>query len=353
MESATMFQLPGITARDCVLGNPDLLERILLACPTATILHSQRVSRVWKIIILSSFPLQQALFLRAEPRKTNPIGSTRWKTNPLLEAAFPAWFAEIRNRYHMPGIKAFDELDWTDERRQAFTRAEASWRRMLPVQPAIGVLEIKNFSHGKVMDGLSNDVAYMERGLRMGTLYDLTEGHIARHRVSSFVVIWPRGKEEVVHGQVAVGNEEDEEDHKRKQQSPPPPPSPPPRPAPIKTSLRNDSLVSAGPNSPPLPSPWVIGSLVSTRVEEDASELQRQYDDSDVLEDDDDADSLCGDVNYGPYANLILAHVQQCYPGHLPSERKYKSKGQEPVAIKAGKHRFRQHGGTWEELTSS
>ncbi|KAK8173436.1 hypothetical protein IWX90DRAFT_381011, partial [Phyllosticta citrichinensis] len=168
-----MFQQK--TARDFVLGNPDFLERILLSCPVSTILHSQQVSRVWKIIVASSGPLQQALFLRTEPRQTNSIGSTRWKSNPLLEAAFPAWFVEIRHRHHMPGIEAFDEMDWTDERRQAFTRAEASWRKMLPIQPAVSVLEIKNFSHGKTMDGLSNDVAYLDGGLRMGTLYDLAE----------------------------------------------------------------------------------------------------------------------------------------------------------------------------------
>ncbi|KAK7544899.1 uncharacterized protein J3D65DRAFT_611149 [Phyllosticta citribraziliensis] len=352
MEQASMSQ--GITARAFVLGNPDLLERILLSCSIATILHSQQVSRVWKVIVASSVPLQQALFFRPEPQQTNPIGSTRWKSNPLLEAAFPAWFDEIRHRHHMPGIEAFDEMDWTDERRQAFTRAEASWRKMLPIQPAVSVLEVKNFSHGKMMDGLSNDVAYLDGGLRMGTLYDLAEGHVARHRVSSFAVIWPR-EEEVVHEHVSVGYIEDEEDQGRKQQSPPPPPSPPPRPAPIKTTVRADSLVSDGPISPPLPSPWVIGSLVFTRVEEEEEEedssepLQQQRDDSDLS---DDADSLCGDRNYGQHATLILAHVQQCYPGHLPSERKYKSQGQEPIAIEAGKYRFRQHGGVWEDLTS-
>ncbi|KAK8431606.1 hypothetical protein IWX49DRAFT_576863 [Phyllosticta citricarpa] len=349
MEQASMSQ--GIMARDCVLGNPDLLERILLSCPVATILHSQRVSRVWKIIISSSCPLQQALFFRPEPRQSNSFESTRWKTNPLLKAAFPAWFVEIRHRYYMPGIKAFDETDWADEQIQALTRAEASWRKMLPTQPAISVLEIKNFSHGKTMDGLSNDVVYLDEGLRMGTLYDLTEGHIARHRVSSFAVIWPR-EEEVFHGNVDVGYVEDEEDRKQKQQSPPPPPSPPLRPAPIKISLHTDSLVSAGPTSPPLPSPWVIGSLVFTKVEEeDSSEPQQQHgDDFDMS--DDDADSLCGEKTRGQHATLILAHVQQCHPGYLPSERKYKSEGQEPIAIEAGKYRFRQHGGLWEDLAA-
>ncbi|GME25960.1 hypothetical protein GTA08_BOTSDO01230 [Neofusicoccum parvum] len=353
------------SAKDRVLEVPDLLELILLYCPVFTLLHAQRVAHTWRHTIQASMPLQQELFFRPKPRTVNELGSTVWHYNPLLFIAFPSWFAQPRNRYHMPDVRAFEEMDWdrNPKRHKAFTRPEASWRRMLPTQPAIEVLEIVNFSHGKKMDGVSNDVAYFEDGLRMGVLYDLTEGHISRHVVSSFAAIWPT-EEQVFHADISVGYHEDHADRKQREETdnPPPPPSPPqrPTPVPIKTGTHDGAIVSPEPLSTPLPSPWVIGSLVSTRVREEnekevepvegAGEPEEDYyDDTDSVSDD-DTDSLCGQTNYGHHVTLVLAHVQQVHPGSFPPERKWKSEGQEAVSIHIGKYRYRDHGGTWKDI---
>ncbi|EKG19066.1 hypothetical protein MPH_03756 [Macrophomina phaseolina MS6] len=266
----------------------------------------------------------------------------------------------------MPDVRAFEEMDWNrnPQRHKAFTRAEASWRRMLPTQPAIEVLEIVNFSHGKKVDGLSNDVAYIEDGLRMGVLYDLTEGHISRHVVSSFAVIWPT-EEQVFHADITLGYHEDDADRKRREdnEKPPPPPSPPQRqtPVPIKTGTHEDATVNIEPLSPPLPSPWVIGSLVSTRIrEEDENEAgptegeeaehEEYYDDKSDVISDDGTDSLCGQTNYGHHVTLVLAHVQQVHPGSFPRHRRWRSQGQEAIAIHMGKYRYREHGGPWQDV---
>lgn len=350
------------SAKNRVLRDHDLLELILLYCPVFTLLHAQRVSRAWRLTIQASFPIQQELFFRPKPRTVNELGSTIWHYNTLLFTAFPSWFAQPRNRYHMPDVRAFEEMDWgrNPGRHKAFTKAEASWRRMLPTQPAIDVLEIVNFSHGKKVDGLSNDVAYFEDGLRMGVLYDLTEGHISRHIVSSFAVIWPT-EEQVLHADISVSYHEDDVDRKRREENdkPPPPPSPPqrPTPAPINLGTYDGAIVSTEPLSPPLPSPWVIGSLVSTKIREDSeheaepAEGEEEYydDDSDIVSTD-GTDSLCGQTNYGHHVTLVLAHVQQVHPGSFPPERRWKSEGQESVAIHVGGYRYRDHGGPWEEI---
>lgn len=355
-----------LPASKIVLGDPSLLEHILLFCPLATILHAQGVSRTWSTIIQTSPLLQQELFLRPKPRTFNELGSTVWQYNPLLFIAFPSWFTHPRNRYHMPDVRAFEEMDWdrSPQRHKAFTRAEASWRRMLPTQPAIEVLEIVNFSHGKTMDGLSNDVAYLEDGLRMGILYDLSEGHISRHIVSSFAVIWPT-EELAVHADISVGYHEDDIERERGEENdnPPPPPSPPqrPTPAPIKTGTHDGATVNTDSISTPLPSPWVIGSLVSTKIREgnengvepadgEEPENEHYYDDESDVDSDDGTDSLCGQTNYGHHVTLVLAHVQQVHPGSFPRNRMWKSEGQEAVAIHIGKYRYRDHGGSWKDI---
>ncbi|KAB5582532.1 hypothetical protein GE09DRAFT_1049533 [Coniochaeta sp. 2T2.1] len=166
---------------------PELLELILLALPPQDLLVSaQLVSRAWKDAIDSSVTLQQALFFRPSPVSDSHQPMV---LNPLLQKAFPPWFRADQKVLNGPMLIAV--LPWTASanRLAAFMRADASWRKMLPCQPAKRVLEVA----GKINDARgireTNGTAQFDEGIRMGTLYDFGID-VVRKFSSSFWILW-------------------------------------------------------------------------------------------------------------------------------------------------------------------
>lgn len=184
-------------AQHQVLHTPELLEKILASCgDMRAVLLAQRVSLFWHDLIRSSSLLQCMLYLEPVPPFAPDEGLSPeelWDTfslNPLLSHYFPGWLQQHErpgalNDYSAPkmcGVVSFakgrccregDENVSTNadegtvggaggepgeqgdsgggegegsgmsvvppfppERREAFTRAGASWRRMLVCQPA-------------------------------------------------------------------------------------------------------------------------------------------------------------------------------------------------------------------------
>jgi len=160
------------TATSRVLNTHELLENILLYVPPASLLcHTQRVCYLWRDIIRTSKPLQQALFFRPYPQADRK--ETSYKVNPLLLSRLSAPRSDTdtecyynlgpRNRGHPSRLrprgrslssedidlendyplgdssaKVLMEIDWGKLRSdEVFGRAEASWLQMLPVQPLV------------------------------------------------------------------------------------------------------------------------------------------------------------------------------------------------------------------------
>ncbi|KAK8041020.1 F-box domain protein [Apiospora phragmitis] len=164
-------------AQHRVLHTPELLETILAGCgDMRAVLHAQRVSVFWRDAIRASPLLQCMLYFEpvapfAPDESLSPEElRDSFALNPLLCHYFPQWL-RADQRQQMGGTMSFarrhyredeavsdidleevaeeDEADghggssksvpvplFPPERRDAFTRAGASWRRMLVCQPA-------------------------------------------------------------------------------------------------------------------------------------------------------------------------------------------------------------------------
>lgn len=149
-----------------VLTTPELLEIILLHLDTRTLLVSaQRVCQTWTVHIQTSPTIQQALFFRpaapnpksekaklhghAEPDQESINGDeflcSQPIYNPLLVQAFPPFFPlvyegdlteyEKRKKSHF-SFKPLDMLS-SSQKKNAYMRKEASWRKMLLCQPPV------------------------------------------------------------------------------------------------------------------------------------------------------------------------------------------------------------------------
>ncbi|KAJ8069376.1 hypothetical protein OCU04_003030 [Sclerotinia nivalis] len=148
-----------------VFAIPELLELILLQLPFLDLVRAQMISQSFYDVIDSSNLLQQALFFRASPATSFP------RPNPLLQPCHNAQFLDLRStqkqcRYlHNPRGRIM--ADWSKwpaiEYREGFRlnvkpaneavrRKEATWRRMLIVQPPISELEVSGSPQRKVKD---------------------------------------------------------------------------------------------------------------------------------------------------------------------------------------------------------
>ncbi|KAI1340043.1 hypothetical protein F5Y15DRAFT_423476 [Xylariaceae sp. FL0016] len=110
------------------LDIPELLESILLHVDHQTLLVScQRVNRTWHALITGSPRLQRRLFFAPD---LNPERSL----NPLIRRrfwpCFPASHVLYSYQERMEGL-------WIIVNRSECRFANASWRRMLPVQPPL------------------------------------------------------------------------------------------------------------------------------------------------------------------------------------------------------------------------
>lgn len=127
-----------------VFQDPRLLETILSDLDIRTLLVSgQRVCRTWHDLITGSQKLQHALFFEPDLHATA-------RHNPLLAATFPFCFHHMRLRddQDLPFISKcislpdqwcgiFPPIDKFRAKREAFSRATASWKRMLVHQPPL------------------------------------------------------------------------------------------------------------------------------------------------------------------------------------------------------------------------
>jgi hypothetical protein len=151
---------------DPVLESPALLYEIFLLLSQRDLLIIQRVCRKWQSLITSSTRLQAALFLHPGfGRNSTDNGrhspSQTPELNPLLQESFPDFFGsnEHQNSLYadLHNLGPWDSTQWfcgrshtmapsfslkDQQRMAAFTRAEASWRRMIPCRPAPDELQV-------------------------------------------------------------------------------------------------------------------------------------------------------------------------------------------------------------------
>ncbi|KAF1950410.1 hypothetical protein CC80DRAFT_357591, partial [Byssothecium circinans] len=168
------------SARSRVLATPELLEAILAHLPQRDLLLTQQVSHLFQSAITTSPRLQHLLFFRASPAST----SRKWALNPMLRERFLPWFVTPTPGTPAPGYSAIEMLDGLDSAssREAFLRAEASWRRMLIVQPPPQTLRVVRFGNHQREDSAEEArVSFEEKGaggVAMGVVYDITESFL-------------------------------------------------------------------------------------------------------------------------------------------------------------------------------
>lgn len=171
-----------------VFETPELLEAILARLPPRDLLHAQRVSHGFQSIIKTSPKLQQALFFRPAPFKN----SKSWTLNPLLRDLFLPWFIISENRWQLPEHDTLRLLDWSssERTREAMLYSDASWRRMLLIQPPPKELLIDQYIHGQGGDDCATATVSFEdknaQGVTMDILYDIPVQFLSRHTVSQF-----------------------------------------------------------------------------------------------------------------------------------------------------------------------
>jgi hypothetical protein len=169
------------SAAERVLSTPELLEQILKdpALDTKTLLHAQRVSRVFHAATLRP-NLQHRLFLAPSLAEDQER-----VVNPLLEEFFPLffnqpdgkgfWRAYANHQEDMLSLPLAETTPRETEdgkrsgtRNEAFCRKGASWRRMLIEQPPCYVLR-----YLLVVDAYYTGTHACPEGLTMGLLYDI------------------------------------------------------------------------------------------------------------------------------------------------------------------------------------
>ena len=185
------------SAQASVFATRELLTQILLQLPIRDLLLAQRVCTSWNETITASVSLQEALFFRCIPGTAQ--AKIQVHHNPLLTLRFPLWF----NDHETPcgpyenalllSTQGKDlhtlELAKSKEATDAYMRAEASWRKMLVVQPAVHDLVIENIHDGFMVPSKVTARVRFEHGLRMGALYDITAKWV-RDRDTGFGVRW-------------------------------------------------------------------------------------------------------------------------------------------------------------------
>ena len=166
------------SAQARVFNTPELLEAILSQLPPHDLLLAQRISRPFQAAITSSPTLQQLLFIRAAPVKD----PKEWSLNPLLRDLFAPFF--VVPAPNARAASTFTSLQrnegcCTSEEMNALLRKEASWRRLLLLQPPVRVLGVTQLEQTR-----GGNVAYDARfsfeghpagGVTMGVVYDITE----------------------------------------------------------------------------------------------------------------------------------------------------------------------------------
>ncbi|KAJ7445064.1 hypothetical protein FB451DRAFT_1293260 [Mycena latifolia] len=186
------------TAKDAVMSTPELVELTLAQLPMRDLLvTAPLVCKMWQAITLSP-TLQRTLFFQADSKSERV-------QNPLLVEMFGPFFAPggLNPGSRGPGnAKSIMAMPWS-KAPAAFKRADASWRRMLVMQPPAQTMVVTESSHG--WGGVSQRRAVLnDLSLRMGTLYDIAVPLIDRV-VSSFCIHWHSDTETEGDLTLAVG----------------------------------------------------------------------------------------------------------------------------------------------------
>jgi hypothetical protein len=171
------------SACSTVLNTPELLEAVLVQLPPKDLLLAQRTSHGFATAIKSSPILQQALYYRAAPIKDPQA----WTINPLLRHHFLPFFTLPNDSQDMETVEL---MDWTrhDKRREAFLYKDASWRKMLVIQPPPKKLSVVEFSECDGGDDVCDAELSFEdsQGLTMDAIYDITIAFLRNEKVSNF-----------------------------------------------------------------------------------------------------------------------------------------------------------------------
>jgi hypothetical protein len=181
-----------LTATDQVFLVPELLESILLHLPLQDLLvNAQRINHTWNAIIQNSKRLQEVLFFEATSLKH--IGKTP-EFNPLLVQAFPPWFSisSSGNGWANWNWRKYSEsldANSSEAKKEAYGRKEASWRRMLPIQPASRKLKVVMHSYSWVEEEGNTEVVECGEGVRMGSLFNFA-GRVEEKDLVSFSMKW-------------------------------------------------------------------------------------------------------------------------------------------------------------------
>ena len=196
-------------------SSPELLHEIFLCLPQRDLLLVQRVCRTWNHIISSSRRLQAELFFHSGTKPAHDTPQAP-EFNPLLQERFPDFLNGRRHRGQLDisrrrNLGPWATTDWwrgNKERKAAYSRAEASWRRMIPFRPLPHELQVSygcesrggmsrrqlkrlNFSNQDQCDQSSNVEGTTSRHpwLTFGLLYDVVE-HKWFHRSYSERIFW-------------------------------------------------------------------------------------------------------------------------------------------------------------------
>ncbi|KAJ7301748.1 hypothetical protein DFH08DRAFT_667471, partial [Mycena albidolilacea] len=148
-----------------VISTPELLELILSCLPMRDLLvTAPLVSKTWQALTLTP-ALQRTLFFR-------PDLSSEPAQNPLLLMLFPPFFAaEKPRRWSWPDAEAIQSMPCA-KAPEVFKRREASWRRMLVIQPPAPKMIVTEHCHARHGD-FERSAVLDDPCLRMGVLYDL------------------------------------------------------------------------------------------------------------------------------------------------------------------------------------
>lgn len=192
---------------------PELLEQVLMHLSQGEILQLQRVNRFWLNTISKSPSLQQKLFF--QPLPPHKAAGTPPQFNLILKKLFPYLFRQQLYPFPLSPISGNEAeksiQHWAEDpaRRQAVLRAEASWRLMLPVQPAApidGILkarwdwfgnpddaenwlewcEVEPSRHASVLASKSD----LGPNATMGLLYDIVLHYFNSNWDNSIYVQW-------------------------------------------------------------------------------------------------------------------------------------------------------------------
>ncbi|KAL6880956.1 hypothetical protein J3F83DRAFT_17398 [Trichoderma novae-zelandiae] len=239
-------RLKSNAATDKALRTTELLESIFLMLDPVTVLtRIQRVNKAWKQVVDGSMALQRKLYLKPDGNAKKALHpQAKWlkddrKEYPVINSIlvrhfgscffnFGGVYGKLRraesffeNRWtpHHHRLKKV-EMPWTRQKvykpmcnqeldglsvlqasqdRERFTRAGASWRKMLVCQPPIFNFGVMIF---EPIDGISPLPQKMERavikahdmdvGLCMGQLYDFVQERASKHPLDSlwFRLVW-------------------------------------------------------------------------------------------------------------------------------------------------------------------